>query len=251
MLVHVAAVIVACWQAIAIRNVKVGNAFLQLNDPRYTSLAIGSLAQGFCTGMPMALVVRTLPLAHYLVTTVILSLLSVVCLSFVFIPRILAQRRYSKLTEKGQKILAMLTKQQNIDELVDESNAFEPSADLAPFSGKMEKEKATGALRREVSPKNDITAAMTNMMQSAKESIVTEVHSNMKSEDHFCTVKATPSTPVHDNSATTLFQKIVSITSTDGSDNVETDWIKFLKKVDKSALTAAERDALEAALLHG
>jgi hypothetical protein len=251
MLVHVAAIIFACWQAIAIRNVKVGNAFLQLNDPRYTSLAIGSLAQGFCTGMPMVLVVRTLPLAHYLVTTVIISLLSVVCLSFVFIPRMLAQRRYSKLTEKGQKILAMLTKQQNIDELVDESNVFEPSADVAPFSGNTEKEEPTGALRREVSPKNDSAAIMTIMMQSSKESTVTQVHSNMKNEDHFCPVKATTSVPAHENHATTLFQKIVSITSTGGSDDVETDWIKFLKKVDKSALTAAERDALEAALLHG
>ena len=85
------AVIIACWQAISIRNVKVGNELLQLNDPRELGFAIGVFGQSFFTGVPLVVVVRTTPLAFYLVSTIIVFLLSTFSMSLVFIPKILAQ----------------------------------------------------------------------------------------------------------------------------------------------------------------
>ena len=244
--VSLIAVIIACWQAISIRNVRVGNELLQLNDPRELGFAIGVFGQTFFTGIPLLVVVRKTPLALYLVSTILVFLLSTFSVSLVFIPKILAQRRYSKLTKKELRILAMLTKQQNSEGDFDESTGLQASFTVAtPSSRNMKKEEC----RPDVNDSEVESEKLEKMRQPLEESSITHVHSNHLSEiEHRSTAKkiATNHTG-HEESANEMFRKAISLAPSSGSTE-KTSLADFFQKVDKSKLTETERNELETLL---
>ena len=241
--VSLIAVIIACWQAISIRNVKVGNDLLQLNDPRELGFAIGVFGQTFFTGIPLVVVVRETPLAFYLVSTILVFLLSTFSVALVFMPKILAQRRYSKLTQKELRILAMLTKQQNSEGDFDESTGLQASSTVAtPSSRNIKKEEC----RPDVNGSEVESGKLEKMRQPLEDSSITHVHSrNLREKEHRSTAKKiTTNCTGNEETANELFQKAISLAPSSGSTE-KIRLAEFFQKVDKSKLTETERSELE------
>ena len=240
------ALIIACWQAISIRNVKVGNDLLQLHDPQELGFAIGVFGQTFFTGIPLLVAARKTPLAYYIVSTILVFLLSTFSVSLVFIPKILAQRRYSKLTQKEVKILAILTKQQNSEGVFDESMGLQASSTVAtPSSRNIKKEE----FRPDENGSVVKSGKLEKMRQPLDDSSMTQVHSNnlRDKEDPSTAKKISTNHTGNEEAANELFRKAISLASSSGSTE-KISLAHFFQKVDKSKLTETERNELETLL---
>ena len=89
---------VACWQAYEARDIK-----SEFAEAKYIAMAVFSLTQGFLTGLPIVVVARENPETFYLILTVLVFGVSLVVLSLIFIPKVLMQQRYGKLSVKEQR----------------------------------------------------------------------------------------------------------------------------------------------------
>jgi hypothetical protein len=96
-------VLFACWQAIRARNIK-----SEFSESNYIALAVGSMSQVFLTGIPIVAMVREAPEVFYLVLTFLIFLLSMVVMLLIFLPKMLMQRKYSRLSKSEQKKMMVL-----------------------------------------------------------------------------------------------------------------------------------------------
>ena len=167
-------------------------------------------------------------------------------MSLVFIPKILAQRRYTRLTQKELRILAMLTKQQNSEDMVDESSGLQASSTVAtPFSGNMKNEE-----RRPDANENVFESEKSEKSRkSLEDSTMTHIHSNTLSKKENCSTKKKISKGSigNETSANELFRRAISLAQSSDSTGkiILTD---FFQKVDKSKLTETEQNELETLL---
>jgi hypothetical protein len=65
-------------------------------------MAVFSLTQGFLTGLPIVAVARDTPDTFYLILTSLVFGVCAVVLSLIFIPKMMMQRRYGRMTESQQ-----------------------------------------------------------------------------------------------------------------------------------------------------
>jgi len=93
-----AMIVIATWQAFATRRIE-----SEFAESKFILMTTASLFQAFLTGIPVAAVVKDDPQAYYLVTTLMVFLLSEVILSLIFIPKMLLERRYAGMTESEVK----------------------------------------------------------------------------------------------------------------------------------------------------
>mmetsp|Transcript_30664 Transcript_30664/g.64052 ORF Transcript_30664/g.64052 Transcript_30664/m.64052 type:complete len:796 (-) Transcript_30664:641-3028(-) len=91
-------VVISCWQALEAKDIQ-----SEFSESKYIGLAVASLFQGFLTGIPVIVVVRDEPKAYYLIVTLMIFLLSMVLLWLIFLPKIMMQRKYSKMTPQQQR----------------------------------------------------------------------------------------------------------------------------------------------------
>jgi len=91
-------VLTACWQAIKARNIE-----SEFAESKYISLAVASLLQGFLTGIPVVLLVRDEPQVYYVMLSSMIFLLSMALLWLIFLPKMLMQRKYDKLSPNEQR----------------------------------------------------------------------------------------------------------------------------------------------------
>lgn len=102
-IINLAVLVVASWQAYNARNIK-----SEFAEASYIAFAVFSLAQAFCTGIPVVAVVRDDPQAFYLVLTCILFVLSMVILLLIFLPKVFMERKYANMSPSEQrKLLAV------------------------------------------------------------------------------------------------------------------------------------------------
>jgi hypothetical protein len=87
----------ACWQAYEARDIK-----SEFAEARYIAMTVFSLTQGFLTGLPIVAVARDTPETFYLILTVLVFGVCAVVLSLIFIPKMMMQRRYGRMTEIQQ-----------------------------------------------------------------------------------------------------------------------------------------------------
>ena len=66
------------------------------------------MSQAFLTGIPIVAMVRNTPQAYYLVMTFLIFLLSMVVLLLIFLPKMLMQRKYSRLPKSEQRKMMTL-----------------------------------------------------------------------------------------------------------------------------------------------
>jgi hypothetical protein len=89
---------VACWQAFEARDIE-----CEFAEAKYIALAVFSMSQGFLTGIPIVAVAKDIPEAFYLILTILLFVVCMVVLLLIFLPKILMQRRYGKMSIRDQK----------------------------------------------------------------------------------------------------------------------------------------------------
>lgn len=88
----------SCWQAIEARGIK-----SEFAEAKWIAWAVFSMCQAFLTGIPVVAVVRTIPEAFYLTVTFLIFVVCMVVLWLIFLPKMLMQRRYAKLSPQEQK----------------------------------------------------------------------------------------------------------------------------------------------------
>jgi len=96
--INLTVILTACWQAVQARNIQ-----SEFAETKYIGLAVASLLQAFLTGIPVIVVVRDMPQAYYLVMSVMIFLLSMVLLWLIFLPKMMTQRRYAKMSDEEQR----------------------------------------------------------------------------------------------------------------------------------------------------
>jgi len=95
LVINVAAICLAfAWETTDVQS--------EFGESKYISQAMVSLFQGFLSGIPIVVVVRHEPRAFYLVVTLMIFLLSMVLLWLVFLPKMLLQWNFSKMTPEDQ-----------------------------------------------------------------------------------------------------------------------------------------------------
>lgn len=95
---------IACWQAYEARDIQ-----SEFAEAKYIAMTIFSLTQGFLTGLPTVAVARDNPETFFLTLTVLVFGVCMVVLSLIFIPKMLMQRRYGKLTISEQNKAMMVS----------------------------------------------------------------------------------------------------------------------------------------------
>jgi hypothetical protein len=100
--VNFVVLVTACWQAYEARDIK-----SEFAEARYIAMTVFSLTQGFLTGLPIVAVARDTPETFYLILTILVFSVCAVVLSLIFIPKMMMQRRYGRMT-KSQQNKAML-----------------------------------------------------------------------------------------------------------------------------------------------
>jgi hypothetical protein len=95
--VNLAVLGTACWQAYEARDIK-----SEFAEARYIAMTVFSLTQGFLTGLPIVAVARDTPETFYLILTVLMFGVCAVVLSLIFIPKMMMQRRYGRMTASQQ-----------------------------------------------------------------------------------------------------------------------------------------------------
>ncbi|CAJ1968712.1 unnamed protein product [Cylindrotheca closterium] len=90
--------VIACWQAVAARDIK-----SEFAEAKWIGWTMFSLAQGFLTGIPIVVVTKDIPEAFYLTLTFLTFALCTVVLLLIFVPKIRMHQRYNKLTPMEQK----------------------------------------------------------------------------------------------------------------------------------------------------
>lgn len=96
--VNLVVLAVACWQAYEARDIK-----SEFAEAKYIAMTVFSLTQGFLTGLPIVAVARGTPKTFYLMLTFLVFAVCMVVLSLIFIPKMLMQIRYGKMSHKEQK----------------------------------------------------------------------------------------------------------------------------------------------------
>lgn len=89
---------IACWQAFLTRDV-----MSEFSESKYIGFTLSSIFQTFLSGIPLVFVVRDIPEAFYLITVFMIFLLCMVVLAFIFLPKILKQISFAKLTPSQQQ----------------------------------------------------------------------------------------------------------------------------------------------------
>lgn len=102
--VNLVVLAVACWQAYEARDIK-----SEFAEAKYIAMTVFSLTQAFLTGLPIVAVARETPRTFYLILTVLVFGVCMVVLSLIFVPKILMQRRYGKMSDKEQKEAMMVS----------------------------------------------------------------------------------------------------------------------------------------------
>lgn len=95
---------VACWQAFQARDIQ-----SEFAEAKYIAMAVFSMTQGLLTGLPIAAVAKDTPETFYLIVSVIISLICLVVLSLIFIPKIMMQQRYNQMSERDQRKAMMVS----------------------------------------------------------------------------------------------------------------------------------------------
>ena len=128
---NVSVVAVACWQAVQTRNIE-----SEFSEAKYIGLAVASLFQGFCTGIPVVVVVMDLPRAYYMVLTIVIFLLCMTVLLLIFLPKIFMHRTYAGLSEVEQRrMLARSLKQSSMGHRrLSDRDCADSSRNNEPFS---------------------------------------------------------------------------------------------------------------------
>jgi hypothetical protein len=90
--------IIACWQAFEARNIK-----SEFAETKYIGLAVFFLSQAFLTGIPVVAITRDIPEAFYLVFSFLVFVVCMAVLSLIFVPKIIMQRAYAKLSLAEQR----------------------------------------------------------------------------------------------------------------------------------------------------
>ena len=102
-IINLSVLVVASKQAYNARNIK-----SEFAESSYIALAVFSLAQAFCTGLPVVVVVKDDPQAFYVVLTCVLFVLSMAILLLIFLPKIFMDRQYAAMSPAEQrKLLAV------------------------------------------------------------------------------------------------------------------------------------------------
>jgi hypothetical protein len=91
---------IACFQAIKAKGIQA-----EFSEATYIGLCMFTLCQAYLSGIPIVVVVRDIPKAFYLVLTFLILLLCMTILLFLFLPKILLQRKYTGMTRRDQKAL--------------------------------------------------------------------------------------------------------------------------------------------------
>ena len=89
---------IACWQAFEARDIQ-----CEFAEAKYIALAVFSLSQGFLTGIPIVAVAKDIPEAFYMILTFLLFVVCMTVLLLIFLPKMLVQRRYGRMTPDEQK----------------------------------------------------------------------------------------------------------------------------------------------------
>jgi hypothetical protein len=132
--INFSALVSACWQAFQARDITSDFA-----ESKYIALSLASILQTFLTGIPVVAVVRDLPEAFYLITTFMIFVLSVVVLLFMFVPKMVKQYQFSRLTRKEQMIAIRTSIRKTVDQQsgsvsLGPGNSSQPFGISAPFA---------------------------------------------------------------------------------------------------------------------
>mmetsp|Transcript_40906 Transcript_40906/g.98650 ORF Transcript_40906/g.98650 Transcript_40906/m.98650 type:complete len:643 (+) Transcript_40906:726-2654(+) len=103
-LINLIVLAIACWQAYEARDIK-----SEFAEAKYIAMTVFSLTQGFLTGLPIVAVARENPTTFYLILTVLVFGVCMVVLSLIFVPKMLMQRRYGKMSGKEQRESMMVS----------------------------------------------------------------------------------------------------------------------------------------------
>jgi hypothetical protein len=87
----------ACWQAYEARDIK-----SEFAEAKYIAMTVFSLTQGFLTGLPIVAVARDTPETFDTILTALVFGVCAVVLSLIFIPKMMMQRRYGRMTKTEQ-----------------------------------------------------------------------------------------------------------------------------------------------------
>jgi hypothetical protein len=90
--------VIACWQAFEARNIQ-----SEFAETKYIGLAVFFLSQAFLTGIPVVAITRDIPEAFYLVLSFLVFMVCMAVLSLIFLPKIIMQRAYAKLSLAEQR----------------------------------------------------------------------------------------------------------------------------------------------------
>jgi hypothetical protein len=96
--VNFSVLVIACRQAFEARNIK-----SEFAETKYIGLAVFFLSQAFLTGIPVVAITRDIPEAFYLVLSFLVFTVCMAVLSLIFIPKIIMQRAYAKLSLAEQR----------------------------------------------------------------------------------------------------------------------------------------------------
>jgi hypothetical protein len=96
--VNFSVLVIACWQAFEARNIQ-----SEFAETKYIGLAVFFLSQAFLTGIPVVAITRDIPEAFYLVLSFLVFMVCMAVLSLVFLPKIIMQRAYAKLSLAEQR----------------------------------------------------------------------------------------------------------------------------------------------------
>jgi hypothetical protein len=111
--------VVAAWQAWQARDIQD-----EFSEGKYIGLSIFSLCQAFMTGVPILAVVKDIPEAFYLMTVFLIFMLCVVVLSLVFLPKIIMQYKYSRMTPSQQRQMLAVSVRKSALSQKDSSNRY-------------------------------------------------------------------------------------------------------------------------------
>jgi hypothetical protein len=98
LLVNFSVLVIACWQAFEARNIQ-----SEFAEAKYIGLAVFFLSQAFLTGIPVVAITRDIPEAFYLVLSFLVFMVCMAVLSLIFLPKIIMQRAYAKLSLAEQR----------------------------------------------------------------------------------------------------------------------------------------------------
>jgi hypothetical protein len=116
--------VIAAWQAWRAKDIE-----SEFSEAKYIGLSIFSMCQAFLTGIPIVAVVKDIPEAFYLVTVFLIFILCAVLLSLIFLPKIIIQTKYSKLSSSEQR--RMLTSSVRKSAYLSSSRNNRPSSEFS------------------------------------------------------------------------------------------------------------------------